>query len=255
MTDQKDGGAVGGGRGGWGRVVRAFMELVYPSRCIGCDGSVGAGADIWCARCRDHLNLIGAARCPKCGFPFGPHVQGRAACPACRRGVPFRQAVAAYRYEGPLREAIHRWKYGGDLRAGRALREALLAALANEPMMEEVDVVAPVPLHWLRRIRRRFNQSGDLAEAVGKRFGLPLRAAALRRVRRTRSQVGLTPTQREDNVRGAFRVLRPREIRGLRVLLIDDVFTTGATCNECARTLRRAGAKRVYVAALARAPG
>jgi len=121
--------------------------------------------------------------------------------------------------------------------------------------MQDVDVVVPVPLHWLRRIRRRFNQSGDLAEAVGKRFGLSLRAGVLRRVRPTRSQVGLTATQREDNVRGAFRVLRPQEVRERRVLLVDDVLTTGATCSECARTLRRAGAKRVYVAALARAPG
>jgi len=255
VADPKDGAVVRGGEGGLRSAARAFMELVYPSRCIGCDGSAGTGADVWCARCRDQLRPIGTARCPKCGFPFGPHVQGRAACPSCRRGAPFKQAVAVYRYEGPLREAIHRWKYGGDLRAGRALREAMVAALANEPMMEDVDVVVPVPLHWLRRIWRRFNQSGDLAEAVGKRFGLSLRAGVLRRVRRTRSQVGLTATQREENVRGAFRVLRPREIRERCVLLVDDVLTTGATCNECARTLRRAGAKRVYVAALARAPG
>ncbi len=257
VTNEKDGDAVEGEegkKGGWRRVARAFLELVYPSRCIGCDGSVGDGADVWCVRCRDQLNSIGGARCPKCGFPFGPHVQGKAACPACRgRRMSFSGAIAVFRYEGPLREAVLRWKYGGDLRAGRALREALLAGLANESMLANVDAVVPVPLHWQRRVRRRFDQSADLAAAVSKQFGLPLRARALRRVRRTRSQVGLTIAQREDNVRGAFRVLLPQGVQGLRVLLLDDVLTTGATCNECARALRRAGAKQICVAALARA--
>jgi ComF family protein len=166
--------------------------------------------------------------------------------------VAFRQAVAVFRYEGCVREAIHRWKYRGDLRAGASLCDMLLEALRQEEFMGSVQVVIPVPLHWVRRLRRRFNQSEFLARAVARRFGVGFAPGVLRRIRNTPSQVGLTPAERHQNVRDAFRVVRPWALRGRTVLLVDDVLTTCATAGECARTLRGAGAGCVYVAALAR---
>jgi len=233
--------------------VRRLMDLLYPPVCVACGAVIpGESENGFCANCRESIRPIGRERCPKCGFPFGPHVALRAACPACRRGYPFRQAVAVFRYDGAIREAVHGWKYRHDLHAGATLCNMFLAALAEEDFLPRLDLVVPVPLHWRRRWQRRFNQSHLLARAVGKRFGISCSGRILKRIRNTRSQVGLSPAERQENVRGAFRVVRPAAVRQRKLLIVDDVFTTGATTSECARVLRAAGAAAVYVATLAR---
>jgi ComF family protein len=187
-----------------------------------------------------------------CRTPFRNHFpldfEGR--CALCRAGLRGFDAAYCYgAYEGLLRELIHLYKYGRIKTLARPLADLLAAAL---PRDERFDLVAPAPLHWIRQWRRGFNQSELLAREIARRSGIPL-ARPLVRVRHTPSQAGLSNTARRQNVAGAFRCRRgARLVAGKRILLIDDVMTTGSTGAACARTLKRAGAARVALLTIAR---
>ena len=161
------------------------------------------------------------------------------------------RARAVARYDGRMRTLIHQFKFmdHGDLKVlfGRWL------AAAGAPLLADCELIMPVPLHRRRLLSRRFNQSAMLAKEVGRSSGLAVYPNGLRRVRRTRPQIGLSEDQRRANVRRAFKLTAAAEaaVAGRRVLLVDDVITTGATVNACARVLKRAGASRVDVLALA----
>lgn len=171
-------------------------------------------------------------------------------CRACRLGVRgFDAAYSFGEYGGGLRKLIHLFKFEGVLALERPLSQWLAVAL---PRDERADVIVPVPLHWRRRWRRGYDQAWHLGRALERRTGIPCQAA-LRRPRYTPPQTSLTRVERRDNVRGAFAVARPEAVRGRTVLLVDDVYTTGATLGECAKQLRAAGAKRVIVLTVARA--
>jgi ComF family protein len=177
-----------------------------------------------------------------------------ALCQRCREtrdAFEVARAVLRYRDGGVARAAILLCKHAG----GRGLLRHLAALMARDAppdlMQRKWDAVVPVPLHWRRRWQRGFNQADVLARAVGGRYGLPVQRRCLARVRATPPQHG-DPATRRWNVRDAFRVRGPRRIAGQRLLLVDDVFTTGATANACAATLRDAGAATVGVLALAR---
>jgi ComF family protein len=170
-------------------------------------------------------------------------------CGNCRARLPaFDVAWAAYRFEGPLRTAIHRFKYGGE----RALGEPLGALLADAAagLRIEADLIVPAPLHATRRRERGYNQSELLARVVARRLGLPL-GLALARQRPTPPQVGLSAAERRANVAGAF-AWRGESLADRRVLLIDDVCTTGATLDACARALRPHGPASIAAVTLAR---
>jgi ComF family protein len=158
--------------------------------------------------------------------------------------------VYAYgEYDGALRSLIHLLKYGGVTPLARVLAKRMLLAL---PQGQTYSAIVPMPLHWRRRWRRGFNQSELLATELSRRLGVPVKKVVRKR-KSTPAQAGLTSAQRRKNVAGAFEVRRPNEIAGGHVLLIDDVFTTGATAGACAAALKRAGAGRVTVLTLARA--
>jgi ComF family protein len=152
-------------------------------------------------------------------------------------------------YEGPLQELIHLLKYQGIETLAGPLGRYLMAAL---PRDERVDLIVPVPMHWWRKWRRGFNQSELLAQAVAREAGIPF-ADAMRRTRNTPPQAGLSDHERRHNLTGAFSVPAKRRVEGRRVLLIDDVMTTGATTSACGAALLRAGAERVLVLTVARA--
>ena len=152
-------------------------------------------------------------------------------------------------YEDRLRDLIHVYKYDRVEPLAKPLGRLLALAL---PRDRAFDVVVPMPLHWQKRWQRGFNQSALLAREVSRRTGFPV-ARALRRVRNTQAQAGLTNAKRRANVSGAFRAIKPHAVRGKRVLLIDDVLTTGATASSCARALKLAGAAEVTLLTLARA--
>jgi ComF family protein len=170
-------------------------------------------------------------------------------CALCRLGLRgFDEAYCFGAYEGALRELIHLYKYGRMRPLAKPLADMLSAAL---PRDRAFDVVVPVPLHWRRLWQRGFNQSELLARATARRCGIPM-WNAVRRLRATEAQAGLTNALRRRNVAGVFRVKPRVRVEGLRVLLVDDVMTTGATAGACAAALKRAGAKSVALLALAR---
>ena len=190
--------------------------------------------------------------------------QGLRRCPVCRRvRRPFARAAAYGGYEGALRELIHLLKYNGVLPAAKVLGSMLAEALsALEPEFERLTfeqapiLVIPVPLYKSKRRQRRFNQAEVIARAALKVYPAPERLQLvpdlLSRTRDTLSQIGLSTHQRRANMRGAFAVERATEVTGREVILVDDVYTTGATATECAQVLRRAGASKVWVATVAR---
>jgi len=189
--------------------------------------------------------------CRDCRTPFHSHFpldeDGR--CALCRLGLNgFDAAYSFGAFEAELRELIHVFKYGGVETLAQPLGRFLALAL---PRDERFDAVVPMPLHWMRRWSRGFNQSELLAREIGRRASVPVRKL-VRRVKATTPQAGLTNAKRRANVGGAFRVRRGANARGLRVLLVDDVMTTGATASACARVLKQAGAARVVLLTVAR---
>ena len=170
-------------------------------------------------------------------------------CALCRLGLQGFDAVYSYgSYEGTLRELVHLFKYSGVRPLAGPFGRLLVQAMPREAGF---DVIVPMPLHWFKQWQRGFNQADLLAREIGKKWNLPVRNM-IRRRRATVPQAGLSNAKRRANVRGAFTVKRGRPLDGMRVLLVDDVVTTGATASACARVLKRAGAAQVVLLALAR---
>jgi len=250
--------------------LESLARLAYPEQCLLCGQPLGVDYRHVCAACSERLPWIGPHACPVCGEQVGEYAATDKGCAECRgHAFQFERAVAPFRYEGRVRELILQFKYGRRPSLAYALGDLLGDFLAQGGLSQEVDALAPVPLHWRRRFARGFNQARLIALEVGQRFSLPVLTGLLCRRVSTRSQTTFSRTQRRTNVRGAFviagsetdanplrrllaRLKRPPSVQGLRLLLIDDVLTTGSTASECARILRNAGATRVLVATLAR---
>lgn len=208
-----------------------------------------------CPDCRGAMTPVASPLCPVCGVPFETEGGIDHPCGACLTlPPPFAAARGAVLYAGPVQELIHRFKYGHKVHLRRPL--ALLAIEHLTPFVRDVapDLIVPVPLHRARLRERGFNQAILIGEVMARRWGTPLLHDTLRRVRPTAPQVALSAAARRENVRGAFAVAVPERIAGQRVLLVDDVCTTGSTLAECARVLRRAGAASVVAVTVARAP-
>jgi ComF family protein len=217
-----------------------------------------------CQECLDAIRPIVGGVCSTCGERlFSSYavarLPGESRCGLCCRVEPeFARASAYGSYESGLRELIHLLKYGGVRPAANVLGRMLAEAIAVlEPAFPEAGVVVvPVPLHKTKLRQRSFNQAELIARAALKvsasQDRLRLGAGVLQRKRETASQIGLTMHQRRENLRGAFGVAQPELVKGREVLVVDDVYTTGATVSECARVLRRAGATKVWVATVAR---
>jgi ComF family protein len=250
--------------------ARRLVDALLPPRCLACAGAVDAQGQL-CAACWRGVHFIADPYCECCGLPFEFDVgefdvgefdadpgaqggaQGGARCGACLANPPaFGRARAVMRYDEFSRRLILAFKYADRLDAAPSL--AAWSARAGAELLAGADLVAPVPLHRFRLWRRRYNQVAVLALALGRHAGRPVLIDLLRRVRSTPSQSGLSASQRRRNVRGAFavRASRAAGLRAKRVLLIDDVMTTGATVEACARALLAAGAARVDILAVAR---
>lgn len=223
------------------RLESSVLDLLFPSRCVGC-GSPGS----WlCPDCRQAIALILPPFCPRCGRP----ADRREPCSLCRHSPPALDGIRSVAYhEGALREAIHRFKY----RNGRGLAGPLGELLANYVVEHSLpaDVLVPVPLHPARLADRGFNQAALLAGEMGQHLGVPVVADSLLRVRHTRQQVGLNAEERRVNVADAF-ACRDDRLAGRRVLLIDDVYTTGATLDACGLALATAGTTSAWGLTLA----
>ena len=234
------------------RIARLF-NLVFPEDCQLCGDPLRDFNRIpVCPKCLEKPQpLVAEHWCALCRTPFlNPRpLEPDGICALCRSGaMSYHHAFCYGAYDGELARLIHLFKYGGVRTLARPLGELLTRAL---PPAQAFDGIVPMPLHWWKRLTRTFNQSDLLAEEVSRRTGIPW-VRALRRVKRTQVQAGLSSAERRQNVRGAFRVTRADAIDGKRILLIDDVLTTGATAAAASAALRRAGAANVAVLALAR---
>ena len=231
-----------------------LVSIIFPNRCIACSALTPQRSGPFCAVC-DH-SLIGPPTCCfRCGIPIQD--RGNEHTPVCgrcmiRRVYPIEQSWWAFEYGGAVEQALQRLKYRKDWSIARPLGSLWLPPKSNGNDKGAWDVICPVPLHWRRRIQRGFNQATLIARVIAKRLGLPLQVNMLFRTHSTSSQVRLRAQERALNVQNAFRVPHPGAIQGKRILLVDDVVTTGATVRACARTLRRCGAASVSVWSIAR---
>jgi ComF family protein len=227
-----------------------FLNFLLPPVCVACDQPVDAPGRL-CAACWPAVSFITDPRCSCCGLPFELPVGEGALCGACVAAPPrFTRARAAARYVGPVRDLILRFKHGDRLDLTPALARWLVQAGGD--CLDGADALVPVPLHWRRRLGRRYNQSAELARAVGGLAAVPVLTQALVRRRATPSQGRLGRLARLRNVAHAFEVPVAAAVAGRHLVLIDDVMTTGATVDACARKLLAAGAARVDVLTVAR---
>lgn len=233
------------------RALRWLLGIIYPGWCSACGSTLGADEKFFCGACLKDVKRLSPPQCSICGMPFPDGSGPDHPCRACiSKPPPFERARAPLVYEGVVKEAVHLYKY----RRVRSMKGYLGGFIGEGAgaWFRDATVAAAVPLHKKRLRHRGFNQSLFLAGHAGKALGIKLSLDGLVRIRHTPPQVDLSPKEREDNVRGAFMVRTPEEFRGEKVLLVDDVYTTGATVKECARVLKKAGAEAVYVLTVAR---
>src|ERR1700720_1135996 len=244
-------GALNSCRGAWRNAARLVLDIALPTLCVACREPVdGEGV---CANCWSKLSFIAKPFCPKLGIPFvydpGPELLSME---AIANPPAYARARAAVRYDDVARTLVHALKYQDRTDLAPAMGRWM--ARAGRELLEEADVLVPVPLHRRRAWGRRYNQSGALARIIERQTGIKVAPEALRRICPTQQQIGLSKPQRASNVQGAFKVstLRQSQIAGRRVVLIDDVLTSGATVDACARALLRAKAVQVDVLVFAR---
>lgn len=222
-----------------------FQDLLFPPGCAGC-GKIGHH---WCDECKAKQMPIDGPTCEICGLPQ----KISQICHACQTNPPIFDQVRTFaRYENPFRKGIIRLKYHGNAALGEVFSVFLIQMLLS--LQWNFDMVLPVPLSEARQKKRGYNQTALLAYPISQYFRLPYQPHVLRRIRNTRSQVGLTGGERRENLKNAF-LADEHALQQKNIVLVDDVFTTGSTLNTCAFALKRAGANRVYGITLGRPLG
>ena len=234
-------------------LLQSAVSLLYPPGCTICGKSIRAD-DYLCDQCETKAVRIVAPFCQKCSEPFEGSITNTFACANCaHRTIYFDAAVAAYRGRGIVRQIIHEFKYGRQIHLRHLVARWLNSALDDERLRQShFDLIVPVPLHPARQRERGFNQASLLAELLSAQTSIPVKPL-LERTRYTTTQTALDRSERMENLHNAFRLRKNADVRSLRVLLVDDVLTTGSTLNECARILKRASAFSVHAATAARA--
>jgi ComF family protein len=227
-----------------------LLDLLMPPRCLSCGDVIMAQGGL-CATCWNKLVWLGPPSCAICGQPFVLADHDGLVCGACIQAVPsFDRARSVFRYDDGSKGMILAFKHGD--RPGMARFFAPWMARAGRALLQDADLFLPVPLHRWRLLHRRYNQAALLALDLARLTAVPCRPTLLQRVARTKPQGNLDRAARAANVKGAISLSHPNRVAGRRIVLIDDVLTTGATVGECARVLRLAGAVRIDVLTLAR---
>lgn len=227
------------------RSIWTAVDWVFPPECAGC----GKPGFRFCDDCWSKTEKLDHQICPKCGSPLGPGSK----CKTCENIKPAFEKLRSYTmFRDPIRKAIHNLKYKQDLSLAMTLAEPLVDWIRNE-LKWDFEIIVPVPLNKERQKLRGFNQTSLIAFPISLALGIPFAPKAIHRVKNTISQVGLSAAARIDNMHNAF-LADDSLFKGSRVLLIDDVVTTGATINACSNALIQAGAKTVYCASVAKTP-
>lgn len=223
-------------------LMRALADLMYPRTCSFCGTGVPLAPDqALCSACREALVTISPPLCQKCGIPVHTLCpEGAQYCGKCLSSPRlFGSARYGFAYEAALRAAILRFKFAGVLSLGPTLTALFEETFERHFSSQTYDLMVPMPLHPRRLVERGFNQSAILADGLSKATGIPVDRISFRKVKDTPPQVGLTEAQRTANLRGSFAIFRPARFKRRRILLIDDVCTTGSTIAEAARTISR----------------
>ena len=231
----------------------ALLDIILPPICHICHSFIPNAEKLHiCPACRDRMPLVLSPLCPICGIPFiGAGEDHR--CGNCLIHPPhFDSARAHFLYEGPLRDLIHSFKYNQLTHLRYPLALMILEGIGGFLAAQNLHLITPVPLHRSRLRQRGFNQAVLIGRILSRNLSLPMLPDALVRIRQTEPQIELSAAERRLNVKGAFAVSKPGYIAGKRILLLDDVMTTGSTMDECAKELKKAGAEVVIAATVAR---
>ena len=222
---------------------QGFLELLFPSHCPGCQK---VGEDDFCPQCREAFPWIGDLVCRRCGIALsGESVEEF--CAECLRETRYYDQVrSVFFFRFPIRNAVLSWKYQGIKAKGELLAAYLAEFTQTSGYPPQVDMIIPIPISEKKMQKRGFNQAEVLAQAVGKALVKPVKPELLKRIKNTRSQSLLKRGERFDNVRDAFKLLFSNRVEGKTVLLVDDIVTSSATLNECARLLKNARVRKVY---------
>jgi competence protein ComFC len=234
------------------RFWQALVDLCYPPHCAGCRRDTISGSHV-CAACAEEIERIERPFCERCSNPFAGAITEKFVCPNCEgRQVHFEHAVAPFRSRGIVRECIHAFKYQRAQYLRPQLSAWLAEALCDSRIADRpFDAFVPVPLHAVRQREREYNQAEELCRDLSARANRPT-WKALRRIRYTTTQTKLDREERMENLRGAFQVSDNALVKDRDLVLVDDVFTTGSTVEECSRVLLRGGARSVRVICVAR---
>lgn len=230
-----------------------IIDILLPPRCISC-GKIVIGSDSLCEDCFNEINFIAKPYCSKCGHPFEEAPSDKKLLCACcmqKKRTPFRLSRSALRYDDVSKQMVLSFKFMDKTENAIAFAKWLKFA-GNDIFNEGVDVIIPIPLHFSRLLKRRYNQSALLAKELSKITGIKVDYTTVIRHRKTKPQVEFCGHARVSNVKDAFSVKHPEKLKGLRVVLIDDVMTTGSTLKECALALKKAGVKSVDTLTVAR---
>jgi competence protein ComFC len=233
--------------------MKRLLDMLYPRRCIGCGIISPKTFRYICWDCWSDNARVESPFCDHCGDPVAGTIEHDFICYACTSEKPgFDGARSAARYDGAIGEALRQLKYEHALWLAPDLAEVLRNCIKAEYSNESFDLLVPVPLHHVRRRDRGYNQSAVLSQELSRRIKCPSIPGLLRRIRPTTSQTNLTAKERLSNVSLAFQYRSRRRLAGQKILLIDDVMTTGATVNACAKALKKGGAATVHVITVAR---
>jgi competence protein ComFC len=237
-------------KSGFRLILHGLSDLFFPPACVLCDAPEVKTDERLCFKCAETIKLIPDIVCPKCGLPISQ--PDSAAFHPCKRERPaYGRARYGYFHEGAVRECVVGLKYNGSLKMGEAVSDLLIKAFNRYFRPHEFDLIIPVPVHRKRLSKRGFNQTVVVSQDLSDFTGIPLQRRALKKTRDTPPQVGLSRSQRMSNLAGSFGVKRPSLISRARILLIDDVSTTGSTIREASRALMDSGARSVDVLVLA----
>ena len=232
---------------GWREASARGWDWLFPRVCAGCDQMSDREGRHLCWACFSRIDWHAAGLCERCGGQTEGQVSHAFVCSVCQAAPPaYDKARSAGRFQGVLRDLIHQFKYSQALWLKQDLTDLLCGCLSAHFCREPIDVVIPVPLHPVRLRERSYNQAALLAQGLACRIDRRFDGRSLARIRKTQSQTLLDASHRRANMLGAFEVARPEWVRGRCVLLVDDVMTTGATFHECARVLKKAGARSVW---------
>lgn len=238
-------------------LTTSVIDLIYPPTCPGCFQELEEPGQIVCSACENTIQPLTPPFCTRCGYPQpnDPLIPYKPSCHECPPDpIGFDTARSVFSYEDErMRNIIHALKYHYQRRVADWLGEQLRLGYETYFLQESFDAIVPVPLHKKRLRQREFNQAVLIGEILSREGNIPLREDLIARVRMTPPQVRLSPKQRAENVKGAFKCFSGTEVKNLRILLVDDVYTTGSTANEVSRTLKEAGAEHVSALTVARA--